>query len=1226
MFIDDDYWEILQDINESVEYLKSKITDAQQRSFFSASDHGDEPLVVTGVRRRDMLCYPGWQLYEFQIDLKRLASRSDLSGGFESAHVYALIGKVNPEARILNGQSPVIHNLNNLYTSGSNGQSTSSPLTLLSDDQYLEYLKFFCTFVAGEEGPFMIVEEGSDIPWAEGRSFEDVVGERRENFGWPAPLISVPDEKVAELLDSKDYAGDLRKLASELAGEQRSRVDEDAREAKRSDAAGRITRARFVPVEGDEEQRGVEANVLYSRHLFRATFAIAKSGMIEMLNDKPEAADLPVNRRLFHPSYPVLLLEGKSQEMTPEEFREILLSRSETFEPVRIQNAQVNGDVELTGCSIDRNLYLNGIDIDGDFIIDDLRSSRSISIVNSSVRGRFHAKHMVCDGELRLSKLRVFGYYDRNRVGKSPEQTEHVAFSLRGARINSTLNMVSSHISGGADLDEIDVSGASDLSGIRIDRREPLAHLKLEYGFSARGGRFGRTVTLQPALIRISPQSEDRAARPAHIVGNLCLSGATIDGALNIQRLQCSRDYVGYGPPGYAIWRNLLACGHDAPGFLRVDGSSDPILFLLLPGFVELDSMTVKAAIDAQGVSAQQFVLENSSISGNVVLQSLQYQGKPMIQTCLGLPGQPFNRPCLSTVNTELAGSLMVCGAELHGSFSAAGANITGFVDGNPYGTAKPTRIFGDVILSGAQVGSDIRFCAARIAGTLTIITGSFSRVQMRAELIDKPGENEAGEVEFMPTTVGAVTIQNAEFESIDFYALQVGNGENEAVSDSVEIKSVKVNDSFQFFRSRPEIYLFHGLNEKIDETHTERIPHPCEVSARIGKTLKIDNAEIGGSFDLTNLKVGDRIECRLLRAGSVTASGCMSEDDAQVYAKKAVQNRSVLQAVSIEMDRLECAGGADLSGVDVQKDVKMRGARAGGEVKFYDLKGGHAVIGGELDLTDIRTPHLILSGKSLPTTDQNNSKRLVLDRAEIGKLTLGQPIPVKADLQEMHLTQIEMKDSSGITLKGDDKQQAIRDFLEESDPFNRTVFRNVEKVLRDQGDDEPADKIYRSMRKLGSRGIFEKSIGRLTGYWTLGWRLLGIALLLTIPSFLIFSMPENIAPTSYRLSESAPETETLRRSSSPSPQEWDYVESLRVVARIHVPIIPFVEAPRWEPAENRPLRVANPAAWFGDAPAYYTVTSVSPALYAIVMQIVHWIIWPLVLIVISVKIQRRIK
>ncbi|PZP57464.1 MAG: hypothetical protein DI586_00065 [Micavibrio aeruginosavorus] len=122
----------------------------------------------------------------------------------------------------LNGTSPPIHEVN-----------AKAPVKI-TDDNVLEYLRFFCFFVRGEEGPFLIAETMDD-PYI------------------PANL----DPKTKAVIE-----GTVRAASYEGKNEQ----------------------GYFM----------CDAVVYYSNALFIANFAVQPSGMIEMLDDEPIAADLGV--------------------------------------------------------------------------------------------------------------------------------------------------------------------------------------------------------------------------------------------------------------------------------------------------------------------------------------------------------------------------------------------------------------------------------------------------------------------------------------------------------------------------------------------------------------------------------------------------------------------------------------------------------------------------------------------------------------------------------------------------------------------------------------------------------------------------------------------------------------------------------------------------------------------------------------------------------------------
>lgn len=122
----------------------------------------------------------------------------------------------------LNGTSPPIHEVN-----------AKAPIKV-TEENVLDYLRFFCYFVRGEEGPFYIAE-------------------------------SMEDPNMPTEMD----------------------------ETTRSVIEGTIRPATFEGM-NDQNHYLCDAVVFYSNALFIANFAVQPTGMIEMLDDEPIAADLPV--------------------------------------------------------------------------------------------------------------------------------------------------------------------------------------------------------------------------------------------------------------------------------------------------------------------------------------------------------------------------------------------------------------------------------------------------------------------------------------------------------------------------------------------------------------------------------------------------------------------------------------------------------------------------------------------------------------------------------------------------------------------------------------------------------------------------------------------------------------------------------------------------------------------------------------------------------------------
>lgn len=126
---------------------------------------------------------------------------------------------------LLDGSSAPIHDAN------------EADAVTVTEGKVLDYLEFFCYFVHGEEGPFLIVRDISH----------------------PAIDQSKIDGATREVIENA-----LRPPAFE----------------------GKADDGRFE----------ASAMVLYGNALFSARFSLSADGMVEMIDDEPIATDLPVRK------------------------------------------------------------------------------------------------------------------------------------------------------------------------------------------------------------------------------------------------------------------------------------------------------------------------------------------------------------------------------------------------------------------------------------------------------------------------------------------------------------------------------------------------------------------------------------------------------------------------------------------------------------------------------------------------------------------------------------------------------------------------------------------------------------------------------------------------------------------------------------------------------------------------------------------------------------------
>lgn len=147
------------------------LAEAQIRHSLQVGQIGVENIGAAEVRRRRNSVlkirttrtsfYPGWLLAELHI------SRPFLGSGRAHGIVSYLVDDADPAGtlRLLDGSSPVIHELNSAAASkAESANGATSVLDLSTSARAADYLRFFCASVWGEGGAFLIIESENQLP------------------------------------------------------------------------------------------------------------------------------------------------------------------------------------------------------------------------------------------------------------------------------------------------------------------------------------------------------------------------------------------------------------------------------------------------------------------------------------------------------------------------------------------------------------------------------------------------------------------------------------------------------------------------------------------------------------------------------------------------------------------------------------------------------------------------------------------------------------------------------------------------------------------------------------------------------------------------------------------------------------------------------------------------------------------------------------------------------
>lgn len=262
----------------------------------------------------------------------------------------------------------------------------------------------------------------------------------------------------------------------------------------------------------------------------------------------------------------------------------------------------------------------------------------------------------------------------------------------------------------------------------------------------------------------------------------------------------------------------------------------------------------------------------------------------------------------------------------------------------------------------------------------------------------------------------------------------------------------------------------------------------PGLLQAQTWGHLDLSSTTVGGHLDLRNIFVGSEF---ILNDLSVKLD--LRLDHGQNWKEKGVDDwneppRSIGSSMSAE--KLRCDGDVRMTGLTLgSKDLlqtdpvlKAREAQVRGEWLFMPLNHGAqprarvpdkntiALLHGGLDLAAAQINHLILGKENFDLAaeggpdDQGSPPKVVdLERATINRFEIVKPMPSTVDLSRIKVGRWEF--NAG-TATADDYLEVLK----EMNPFDRSVWVDVERSLRNEARDDDAHKVYRGMRREAAR------------------------------------------------------------------------------------------------------------------------------------------------------------
>lgn len=451
--------------------------------------------------------YGQHDLYAMTIEIKRGDDNEK-----EKWKLFALHG--TDATCFLDWKSETIHGFNS-----GNG------LRIQTLEHALDYLRFFCSMIKADDGPFYIIDKVEQIPF------------------------------------DKELPSSFR---DEYEKELQTRIE--------NEEALRDRLVRVGPFDADRKCRLLHVCVLHGSKLFAAGFEVQENGRVDMLWDRALAEDLWIDPTTIRSStldedqqieVPLGRIDPVKWEtdVGPDEF-------ADRFHRKGCKNIRVlEGNVTLYGSDSDPDT--NGsstsgvgarvarrVIVQGDLILESTHFDGSVNIDGCLIGGSLRCNDARIDGTLSLKNCSIgFGWDKTKREQNTTEpwfRPKSNTLDLDGLRVKGSFNATGVAISGVLQGLGLQVEGDLLMGGLRAVRKStndresgPLVDLKRARigGSMVLGHRKLDDDTFAPERTRIEGAVNlsgvevggDLDLRSLHSEGTVDLSGIRIEGALQAQ-------------------------------------------------------------------------------------------------------------------------------------------------------------------------------------------------------------------------------------------------------------------------------------------------------------------------------------------------------------------------------------------------------------------------------------------------------------------------------------------------------------------------------------------------------------------------------------------------------------------------------------------------------------------------------------------------------------------
>ncbi|MCW5898119.1 MAG: hypothetical protein KIT10_02530 [Flavobacteriales bacterium] len=1067
---------------------------------------------------QDITCYPAMRLVEVVMPSDNWTKAS---------RAYALIGPFKDGAlmedgiivRAIDGTSSALHDLNDAEKNG--GKS----FLQLDGNGARDYVRFFCWAINGEEGSFQIPRD-----WRE--------------LGWQV----APDREVYQL---------LRATTNELSNIT------DTKEIER-----------LVPAEQYDHM--LSSAVVYGGAAFKACFGLLATGAIAMLEDTPIIGGLKIGSSMIgmEPTRVLMTPDQVADRRHPRSLNHYLLTKH-VGKDFRSAQLRVNeqdpkesseridqtcvtadqGTFEIKGKTFrtptEKPLVLNLLEL--------LENGRSlpaaVEFIDCVFEAPLHLAHWSKDDHkvalrflrcefqngLKASNMLINGSLDliACEIGKGRSST--IALELDNTVVNGSLTIWETLMTGRCHAPGIRVDGSLSLRGVRI--------ANINRGAMVRWLRF-RDLD-QVEINKHHVKKDERQVKEYDMAGfkaepfessrALCLDGAQVQGILSITLAMDESEEI-YRPfdktrSSYPIRSSVsIVCGGLSAKAMSIKGET------VLYGTISLGDWDMSGSTFGGDVTYYYWdahVGRNFRVfDGDLNMSSGAIQGDLDLRT-MEVAGDVL------LYGMRVAGNIGFLGLsakDLHLQRTSIGMRLTACM-WDTQATMLSTHLKGGVYLNGADIG-ELIFQGVHIDGPLWMRAGCIGRVMIRPGLhrasVVAEAENASPAPVFKvePTRLGgfymaSVLIKESMICPELILELPADEKLRQTVRDvqersAFQLRQSKVGGDLQFFQSDVPARLRRDMSDLPGNVvyDSDQPLHTTAASeARFWGGIDLRGSEIGGDLDLRHIHVDGDLRLNDLHVRlDLVASGQYERPEREgSFSTGSVRFHGLLtKAHSMHLEKLQCGGDLDLSGLELTEDLAGRGMKVRGTCALVD-KDGHkevstgrsqknaktevilsgtyrpyARIIGKADLASLEANHFLVCGHVFPALTRHSDHRaaasgttsvdLDLERSRLGELEILTPTPDNIRLSNIQVDRWRIGTSDTPTASG------FIGVLRKMVPFDRAVWLDVEKYFRNRNQNWDANRIYRSMVRASLENHPQWELG--LGFWL---RLVGFVVILAL-------------------------------------------------------------------------------------------------------------------------------